>query len=103
MATAKIQSGMAHCIIAGGACREHDSDGRVQTNSDYAVAKAGNEDYYWGMGLTAEAVAQQFKVSREDQDEFAYNSHLKALKAQAEGKFDKQIVPIKSRHFKRKR
>jgi acetyl-CoA acyltransferase len=60
-------------------CREHEfySDGRVQTNSDYAVAKAGNEDYYWGMGLTAEAVAQQFKVSREDQDEFAYNSHLK--------------------------
>jgi acetyl-CoA acyltransferase len=44
--------------------------------------------------LTAEAVAQQFKVSREDQDEFAYNSHMKALKAQAEGKFDKQIVPI---------
>jgi acetyl-CoA acyltransferase len=69
MATAKIQSGMAHCIIAGGA-DEFYSDGRVQTNSDYAVAKAGNEDYYWGMGLTAEAVAQQFKVSREDQDEF---------------------------------
>jgi acetyl-CoA acyltransferase len=46
------------------------------------------------MGLTAEAVAQQFKVSREDQDEFAYLSHMKALKAQAEGKFDKQIVPI---------
>jgi acetyl-CoA acyltransferase len=46
------------------------------------------------MGLTAEAVAQQFKVSREDQDEFAYHSHMKALKAQAEGKFDKQIVPI---------
>jgi acetyl-CoA acyltransferase len=80
MATAKIQSGMAHCIIAGGGEHEFYSDGRVQTNSDYAVAKAGNEDY-WGMGLTAEAVAQQFKVSREDQDEFAYNSHLKALKA----------------------
>jgi acetyl-CoA acyltransferase len=61
---------------------------------DYKAAKAGHEDYYWGMGLTAEAVAKQFKVSREDQDEFAYLSHQKALKAQAEGKFDKQIVPI---------
>ena len=46
------------------------------------------------MGLTAEAVAKQFNVSREDQDAFAFNSHQKALKAQAEGKFDKQIVPI---------
>ena len=46
------------------------------------------------MGLTAEAVAKQFNVSREDQDEFAYHSQMKALKAQAEGKFDKQIVPI---------
>jgi acetyl-CoA acyltransferase len=67
-------------------------DGWLQTHPDYAVAKAGNEDYYWGMGLTK--VAQQFKVSREDQDEFVYNSHMKALKAQADGKFDKQIVPI---------
>jgi acetyl-CoA acyltransferase len=67
--------------------------GGYKPTPDYAVAKAGNEDYYWGMGLT-EAVAQQFKVSREDQDEFAYHSHMKALKAQAEGKFDKQIVPI---------
>jgi acetyl-CoA acyltransferase len=50
------------------------------------------KDYYWGMGLTAKQVTQQFKVSREDQDEFA--SLMKALKAQAEGKFDKQIVPI---------
>jgi acetyl-CoA acyltransferase len=58
------------------------------------VAKEGNEDYYWGMGLTAEAVAKQFNVSREDQDEFAFNSHRKALQAQADGKFDKQIVPI---------
>ena len=46
------------------------------------------------MGLTAEAVAKQYAISREDQDEFAFNSHQKALKAQAEGKFDKQIVPI---------
>jgi acetyl-CoA acyltransferase len=61
---------------------------------DYAVAKEGNEDYYWGMGLTAEAVANKYNVSREDQDLFSFNSHQKALKAQAEGKFDKQIVPI---------
>ena len=46
------------------------------------------------MGNTAEAVANQFKVSREDQDEFAFNSHMKALKAQAEDRFQDQIVPI---------
>ncbi|MCB0458358.1 MAG: thiolase family protein, partial [Flavobacteriaceae bacterium] len=56
--------------------------------------QAGHEDYYWGMGLTAEAVANQFKVSREDQDEFAFKSHQKALKAQAENRFQDQIVPI---------
>jgi acetyl-CoA acyltransferase len=95
MATAKIQSGMAHCIIAGGAeSMSFIPMGGYKPTPDYAVAKEGNEDYYWGMGLTAEAVAKQFNVSREDQDEFAYNSHQKALKAQTEGKFDKQIVPI---------
>ncbi|AWG27028.1 acetyl-CoA C-acyltransferase [Flavobacterium kingsejongi] len=95
MATAKIQAGMADCIIAGGAeSMSFIPMGGYKPTPDYAVAKEGNEDYYWGMGLTAEAVAKQFNVSREDQDEFAYNSHQKALKAQAEGKFDKQIVPI---------
>ena len=95
MATAKIQSGMADCIIAGGAeSMSFIPMGGYKPTPDYAVAKEGNEDYYWGMGLTAEAVAKQFNVSREDQDEFAFNSHNKALKAQAEGKFDKQIVPI---------
>jgi acetyl-CoA acyltransferase len=95
MATAKIQSGMAHCIIAGGAeSMSFIPMGGYKPTPDYAVAKEGNEDYYWGMGLTAEAVAKQFNVSREDQDEFAFHSHQKALKAQAEGKFDKQIVPI---------
>ena len=95
MATAKIQSGMADCIIAGGAeSMSFIPMGGYKPTPDYAVAKAGNEDYYWGMGLTAEAVAKQYNVSREDQDEFAYQSHMKALKAQAEGKFDKQIVPI---------
>lgn len=95
MATAKIQSGMADCIIAGGAeSMSFIPMGGYKPTPDYAVAKEGNEDYYWGMGLTAEAVAKQFHISREDQDEFAFNSHQKALKAQAEGKFDKQIVPI---------
>jgi len=96
MATAKIQSGMADCIIAGGAeSMSYIPMGGYKPTPDYGVAKEGHEDYYWGMGLTAEAVAKQFNVSREDQDQFALNSHLKALKAQAEGKFDKQIVPIK--------
>ena len=95
MATAKIQSGMADCIIAGGAeSMSFIPMGGYKPTPDYAVAKEGHEDYYWGMGLTAEAVAKQFNVSREDQDEFAFNSHQKALKAQAEGKFDRQIVPI---------
>ena len=95
IATAKIQTGMADCIIAGGA----ESMSAVpmtgyKTELNYDLAKAGHEDYYWGMGNTAEAVAKQFKVSREDQDEFAYNSHMKALKAQAEDRFQSQIVPI---------
>ena len=95
MATARIQSGMADCIIAGGAeSMSFIPMGGYRPTPDYAVAKAGHEDYYWGMGLTAEAVAKQFNISREDQDLFGYNSHQKALKAQAEGKFDKQIVPI---------
>ena len=95
MATAKIQSGMADCIIAGGAeSMSFIPMGGYKPTPDYAVAKEGHEDYYWGMGLTAEAVAKQFNVSREDQDLFALHSHQKALKAQAEGKFDSQIVPI---------
>jgi acetyl-CoA acyltransferase len=95
MATAKIQSGMADCIIAGGAeSMSFIPMGGYKPVPDYALAQNGHEDYYWGMGLTAEAVAKQFNVSREDQDEFGFQSHQKALKAQAEGKFDKQIVPI---------
>lgn len=95
MATAKIQSGMAHCIIAGGAeSMSFIPMGGYKPTPDYKVAAAGNEDYYWGMGLTAEAVAKQFNISREDQDKFAYDSHMKALKAQADGKFDNQIVSI---------
>ena len=96
MATAKIQAGMADCIIAGGA----ESMSSVPMTGfkpelNYDVVNAGHEEYYWGMGNTAEAVANQFKVSRDDQDEFAYNSHMKALNAQAENRFQDQIVPIK--------
>nr|WP_322625598.1 acetyl-CoA C-acyltransferase [uncultured Flavobacterium sp.] len=95
MATAKIQTGQAECIIAGGAeSMSYIPMGGYKPVPDYNIAKQGHEDYYWGMGLTAEAVAKQFGVSREDQDVFGYQSHQKALKAQAEGKFDKQIVPI---------
>ena len=64
-----------------------------KTVPNYNLAKK-NPDYYLGMGLTAEAVAKDYKISREDQDEFAYNSHQKAIKAIKEGKFKKQIVPI---------
>ena len=95
IASAKIQAGMADCIIAGGA--ESMSSVPMTGNKpelNYDIVNAGHEDYYWGMGNTAEAVAQQFKVSREDQDEFAYNSHMKALAAIKEGKFKEQIVPI---------
>jgi acetyl-CoA acyltransferase len=99
IATAKIQAGMADCIIAGGAeSMSYIPMGGYKPTPDYKLAKEGNEDYYWGMGLTAEAVANQFKVSREDQDEFAFNSHQKALKAQAEERFKEQIVPITVEH-----
>lgn len=95
IASAKIQSGMADCIIAGGAeSMSYIPMGGYKPVPDYKIAKDGREDYYWGMGLTAEAVANQYKVSREDQDAFAYNSHRKAVKAIEEGKFDNQIVPI---------
>lgn len=95
IATAKIQAGMANCIIAGGA----ESMSAVPMTGykpqlNYDLVKNGKEDYYWSMGNTAEAVANQFKVSREDQDEFAYNSHMKALKALKEDKFKDQIAPI---------
>lgn len=95
LATAKIQSGMAECIIAGGAeSMSYIPMGGYKPTPDYEIAHAGNEDYYWGMGLTAEAVANEFNISREDQDEFAFNSHQKAIKAQGEKRFQEQIVPI---------
>ena len=95
MATAKIQAGMANCIIAGGS----ESMSSVPMTGykpelNYNTIKSGHADYYWGMGNTAEAVANQFNISRNDQDEFAYNSHMKALKALSTNRFQEQIVPI---------
>ncbi len=94
MATAKIRSGMADCIIAGGT----ESMSLVptvgwKTVPSYAIAK-DQPDYYLSMGLTAEAVAKEYKVSREDQDEFAYNSHRKAKIAIESGFFKSGILPI---------
>ena len=95
MGNAKIQSGMAECIIAGGVeSMSYIPMGGYKPAPDYKAAIEGNEDYYWGMGLTAEAVANQYNISREDQDAFAYESHQKALAAQKNGTFTNQIVPI---------
>ena len=94
MAVGKITAGMADCIIAGGT----ESMSMVptvgwKTAPNYKLATQ-HPDYYIGMGLTAEAVAKDYNVSRQDQDEFSYNSHQKAIKAIAAGKFQKSIVPI---------
>ncbi len=99
IAAAKIQTGMADCIIAGGAeSMSYIPMGGYKPVPDYKLAKEGHEDYYWNMGLTAEAVAKKYKVSREDQDEFAYTSQMRALKAQDENRFQDQIVPIEVEH-----
>ncbi len=94
MATAKIRCGMAECIVAGGT----ESMSLVPTAGwktvpSYEIAK-DNPDYYLGMGLTAEAVASEYNVSREDQDAFSFNSHVKAAKAIDEGYFKSGILPI---------
>ena len=95
MATAKIQSGMAECIIAGGSeSMSFIPFGGYKPVPDYEIVKKGKEDYYWGMGLTAEAVAKEYNISREDQDAFSYASHQKALNAIESGAFKEQIVPI---------
>jgi len=95
IASAKIHSGLADCIIAGGVeSMSMVPIGGYHNIPNPEVAKE-HPDYYWGMGLTAEAVAREFNVSREEQDEFAYYSHQKALSAIAAGKFKDQIAPIK--------
>ena len=94
IADSKIKNGMNQCIIAGGVeSMSPISMGGWRIVPNAKVAK-DNPTYYWGMGLTAEAVAQQYKVSREDQDEFAYNSHMKAIKANENGTFKDDIVPV---------
>ncbi len=94
IATAKIKSGMADCIIAGGT----ESMSMVPTSGwktvpAYAVASE-TPDYYLGMGLTAEAVAKEYEVTREQQDEFSLHSHQKALNAISNGYFKSGILPM---------
>lgn len=95
IATAKIRSGMADCIIAGGT----ESMSLVPTSGwktvpAYSVASE-TPDYYLSMGLTAEAVAKEYEVTREQQDEFSLGSHQKAIKAISEGYFKEGIIPMK--------
>ena len=95
IATAKIQAGMADCIIAGGVeSMSYIPMGGYRPVPNYKAASEGHEDYYWGMGLTAEAVAEQFNISRPDQDAFAYESHVKALNAIDNNIFADDIAPI---------
>lgn len=94
IATAKIRTGQAECIIAGGT----ESMSLVPTAGwktvpAYSIAKE-DPDYYLSMGLTAEAVAKEYNVSRADQDEFSYNSHQKAINAIKSGFFKSGILPI---------
>jgi len=94
IASAKIQAGMADCIIAGGTeSMSYIPMGGYKPVPETEIAKT-NPDYYWGMGYTAEEVAKQYNITREEQDQFAFESHMKALKANQEGKFANQIVPI---------
>ncbi|PST84362.1 acetyl-CoA C-acyltransferase [Pedobacter yulinensis] len=93
-AVAKIRSGMADCIIAGGV--------EVMSGMPFGGWKLvpnpelarSHPDWYWGMGLTAEAVAREYQVSREDQDEFAFHSHRKAVEAIRNGKLKAGVLPI---------
>ena len=94
IASAKIQAGMADCIIAGGTeSMSYIPMGGYKPVPETEIAKT-NPDYYWGMGYTAEEVAKQYNISREEQDQFALESHLKALKANETGAFKNQIVSI---------
>lgn len=94
IATAKIRMGQAECIVAGGT----ESMSMVPTAGwktvpAYSIAKE-EPDYYLSMGLTAEAVAKDYKVTRQEQDEFSFNSHQKAIKAIESGYFKDGILPI---------
>lgn len=94
IASAQINAGMADCIIAGGVETMSPipfGGWRIVPNAKYAKS---NPDYYWGMGLTAEAVAKDFNISREEQDAFAFESHKRALNAIDTGLFKDDIVSI---------
>lgn len=94
LATAKINSGMAECIIAGGVETMSPipfGGWRIVPNTDVSTK---NPSWYWGMGNTAEEVARRYNITREEQDEFALNSHTKALNAIDTGLFKDEIVPI---------
>ena len=91
--TAKIKSGMGNCILAGGVevmSKIPFGGWRVVPNQKIATT---HPDWYWGMGTTAEAIVDKYKISREDQDEFAYNSHMKAINALKENLFKDDIIP----------
>jgi acetyl-CoA acyltransferase len=97
-AVSRIQTGMMDCIIAGGV----ESMSLVPMTGwklapNYSIAK-NNPNYYLGMGLTAEELAKDFNISREDQDLFSFNSHKKAVNAIDKGYFKDQIVPIEVEH-----
>ena len=93
LGAAKIQSGMAECIVSGGVeSMSKIPMGGWKVVPNLEVANA-NPDWYWGMGTTAEAIVEKYKISREDQDEFAYNSHMKAIKAIENGLFKDDIIP----------
>jgi len=94
LATAKIRTGQADCIIAGGT----ESMSLVPTSGwkpvpAYSIASE-EPDYYLSMGLTAEAVAKDYNVSREDQDAFSYQSHMRAINAITNGYFKEGILPV---------
>jgi acetyl-CoA acyltransferase len=94
MAVSKIKSGMADCIIAGGVeVMSGMPFGGWKLVPNPEVAK-NNPDWYWGMGLTAEAVANEYKVSREDQDAFAYQSNMRAVEAIKNGHLKAGVLPI---------
>ena len=98
LAKYQIESGAANCIIAGGVeCMSPIPFGGWRIVPHHKVSKE-NPEWYWGMGLTAEEVAKKFNVSRDSQDEFALNSHLKAISAIETGKFESQIAPIEVNH-----
>ena len=92
--TAKIKSNMANCILAGGVETMSTMPmGGWRIVPNYKVAQT-HPDWYWGMGTTAEAIVEKYKISRTDQDEFAYNSHMKAIHAINNNLFNDDIIPI---------